>query len=92
MTTNTKHTPTPLDKVCIIQKYNVKCRRDFESAERDIIKSVNMHEELITALKEINIVLDNEPKLERVLIKYLGEERADNLIDDINAALAKDGE
>ncbi len=47
----------PLDKVCIMQKYNdsekvLECREEFNKAEKYIIKAVNEREKLIKALKQ----------------------------------------
>ena len=52
----TGHTPTPLDNVCIVQKYSdsnrvLELRKEFNDSEAFIVRSVNSHDALIDALK-----------------------------------------
>lgn len=60
-----KHTPTALDKVVIMQKYNdsdkvLECRKEFEEAENTIVHAVKMHEELVQALINLLAFPQNE--------------------------------
>ena len=67
----TGHTPTPLDNVCIVQKYSdsnrvLELRKEFNDSEAFIVRSVNSHEALLEVAKMVLTwtgVLTSEDKL-----------------------------
>ena len=67
----TGHTPTPLDNVCIVQKYSdsnrvLELRKEFNDSEAFIVRSVNSHEALLDVAKMVLTwtgVLTSEDKL-----------------------------
>ena len=69
-------TPSPLDKVCIMQKYNdsdnvLECRQVFKVAENYIIKAVNNHDKLVEALKEVKDYMESLGDTETIVYQHL---------------------
>ena len=72
----TGHTPTPLDNVCIVQKYSdsnrvLELRKEFNDSEAFIVRSVNSHEALLDVAKMVFAAAQLSPQacVEEILIR-----------------------
>ena len=84
----TKH--TPLDNVCIVQKYNdservLELREEFRKSEEHIVRCVNAHDELICALINVKVSIREE------MDAHGDSDILNDTIKEINKALKKAG-